>query len=185
MSKKIKVYTKGGDKGKTSLIGGSRVSKASLQVESYGTIDELKSNIALMSEYCDINFLKPVFKQIIIKLFEAESMLACDSKKALEKMPQLQASDVEFLENYIDQMEDELPELKAFILPGGSVFSAQAHVARTICRRAERGYIRYLEEEDGIHHDIILQYLNRLSDYLFVLARYYNFKQNIEDILWV
>lgn len=173
----MKIYTKGGDKGQTSLVGGTRVSKAHDKIEAYGTVDELNSAIGIIAcsneEYA--NFLKTIQH----KLFNAGSILASENDLSFE-LPSIQLSDIELLEKEIDRLEKGLPRLKNFILPGGSIISAHTHVARCICRRAERRIVR-LEEDK---YALILQYLNRLSDYLFVLSREYLRLEGKAEIIW-
>ena len=182
--KEFKVYTKGGDRGMTSLIGGKRVHKFNLQVEAYGTIDELKSYTALVYDFVDDLLSKKNLLIIIEQLFIIESLAACDSKESKEKMPQLKNENIIFLENEIDRMTKTLPPLKAFILPGGHPLISHCHIARTICRRAERAYIRY-ENTIEDKEELTLRYLNRLSDYFFTLARYSAKMMDIDELLWL
>lgn len=182
-NKEFKVYTKGGDNGKTSLIGGKRVSKHDLQVEAYGTIDELKSYTGLVYDFTDDLLSKKNLLIIIEKLFIAESLVACATYDDQIKMPKLTEVDVEFLEKDIDRMTKDLAPLNSFILPGGHPLISHLHIARTICRRAERAYLRYAEHNEII--PVVLHYLNRLSDYYFTLARYTAMLLNIDEILWL
>ena len=185
MSKEFKVYTKGGDKGNTSLIGGSRIAKYSIQVEAYGTIDELKSYTALIYDLFDDEETKNSLLLIINKLFVAESLMSIDSIASGEKMTQLKESDIEFLESEIDRMTKSLEPLTAFILPGGSPLISHCHIARTICRRGERAYLRFVNNEGAeLINTNIIKYLNRLSDYYFTLARYAAKINNIEELIW-
>jgi cob(I)alamin adenosyltransferase len=179
----FKVYTKGGDKGMTSLIGGKRVLKHDLQVEAYGTIDELKSYTALVYDYTDDLLSKKNLLIIIEKLFIAESLIACATYEDQLKMPQLYDQDVEFIEKDIDRMTKDLPALNAFILPGGHPLISQIHICRAICRRAERAYLRFSDQNEVI--PVVEQYLNRLSDYYFTLARYTAVLLKIDEILWL
>ncbi len=181
----MKVYTKSGDRGSTSLIGGKRVSKAALQVEAYGSIDELKSHIALLGDLFEDKDVKEVLEQIIIKLFEAESLVASAGAEAAGKMPQLKEEDVEFLERNIDKMDEVLPGLKAFVLPGGSALNSHCNIARAVCRRAERATIRFDEDSPKPYVKPVVKYLNRLSDYLFTLSRYSLFLEGKKEILWL
>jgi len=178
----VKIYTKTGDKGKTSLIGGKRVLKNDPKVNAYGDIDEAKSNIGLVYELCNNQEIKDILKQIMIKLFTAESLVASDSKESLAKMPQLNSSDIESLEEIIDSLNKELKPLKSFILPAGSQLIAQTHIARTVCRRAERSTIAIFNDCTEI--ETVLKYLNRLSDFLFILARYFAHIDNIKEVKW-
>lgn len=179
----FKIYTKTGDKGKTSLIGGTKVSKAHLRIEAYGTVDELNSYIGLCKDYLkDENAVK-VLQEVQDRLFTIGSELACDPEKITKiAIPDLHESDCVFLEKEIDKMEAVLQPMKSFILPGGDVGISQLHIARCVCRRAERCCVR-LSEETTVEN-IIIKYLNRLSDYLFVLARYTGHLLNIQDIPW-
>jgi cob(I)alamin adenosyltransferase len=185
MSNKFKIYTRTGDQGMTSLIGGKRVNKSDIQVEAYGTIDETKSYIALLMDLIDIQDVKKDLNIIIIKLFEAESVVAAANLQSAQKMPQLNESDIEFLENRIDQMDEELPALNAFVLPGGHLVNSNCHIARTVCRRAERSILRLWSESPELYNPLVEKYLNRLSDYLFTLSRFYSVNKNIPEILWL
>ncbi len=164
-----KIYTKGGDKGETSLLGGTRVSKSHERVEVYGNLDELNSFIGLIRDQ-DIN---TCYKEVLIivqeKLFVAEALIARDPSSQTRELPSLADGDITLLEQEIDAMNEELPPLNHFILPGGHSTVSFCHMARTVCRRAERSLIR-LNESSPVE-DIIIRFLNRLSDYLFVLAR--------------
>ena len=181
----MNIYTKGGDKGQTSLIGGKRVPKYSLQVEAYGTIDELKSYTGLIHDLFDDNKTKTSLLRIINQLFVAESLMSIDILERGEKMQQIAISDIEFLEHEIDRMTNELAPLTAFILPGGHPTVSHCHIARTICRRGERAYLRFLSEEGAdLRNEEILKYLNRLSDYFFTLARYAAKENGVEELLW-
>jgi len=183
-NKEFKVYTKGGDKGLTSLIGGKRVPKYDLQVEAYGTIDELKSYTALVYDFVDDLNSKKNLLLIIEQLFIIEGLAACDSSESKSKLPQLDNNNVDSLESEIDRMTKSLTPLKSFILPGGHPIVSHCHIARTICRRAERAYLRY---ESTIEHkeELIVRYLNRLSDYFFTLARYSAKMMDIDELLWL
>lgn len=180
--KKFKVYTRSGDKGATSLIGGTRVKKNTPKVEAYGTIDELKSHIGLIHSMTTEELGKEKLYKIMIQLFVAESLVASDSEKSAARMPQLSMDDIHFLESEIDAMDDELPPLTAFILPSGDELASQCHIARTICRRAERRSIDLTDENPFILP--VTQYLNRLSDYLFIYARWICKKRGIEEVKW-
>jgi cob(I)alamin adenosyltransferase len=183
MPRLTKIYTKKGDKGETSLGGGQRVRKDTLRVEVYGTVDELNSQIgvALATGLC--TKLAQVLPAIQNELFDLGSDLCfLEEDKAKYSLPQIEAKHVERLESLIDEMIAELEPLKNFILPGGALGSAQLHVARTVCRRAER-QATTLASEEGIGAYVI-PYLNRLSDTLFVMARYENLQQGIAEPLW-
>lgn len=165
----MKVYTKKGDKGTTSLIGGTRVPKHSLRIESYGTVDELNSYIGLIRD----QEIHPDYKSQLIeiqdRLFTIGSSLAADPHKSKMKLPDLLESDVQFLEDKMDEMDSFLPEMRFFVLPGGHTTVSYCHLARCVCRRAER--ITTNLQENEFVAPIVLQYLNRLSDYLFVMGR--------------
>lgn len=177
-----KIYTKQGDQGQTSLIGGSRVAKYDDRVEAYGTIDELKSYIGLIRDISEDQKVKNWMLTIQERLFVAESRVAVDSEEALKKMPELKEEDIKLLEDKIDEMNESLPELTHFILPGGHVLASHAHVARTICRRAERITLKAFPNNDL--DPLVLKYLNRMSDFLFVLARKFANELGSGDILW-
>ena len=178
----MKIYTKTGDKGQTSLLNGTRVAKYHPNIEAYGSIDELNSNIGMLIDLCE-NYQSDDFDllgEISKNLFSIGSALACEDPKEGEKYLNLKASDIEKLESAIDHFSKDLKELKNFILPGGGMPASQSHICRSVCRRAERRLLQLQEEE----HSLILGYLNRLSDYFFVLARYLNFLDKREDIIW-
>jgi cob(I)alamin adenosyltransferase len=180
----IKIYTKTGDAGKTSLIGGTKVAKSHIRIDSYGTIDELNSFIGMVRDQLNDNRSKDVLKEIQDRLFTIGSSLACDpEKEPLMKIPDLKEDDVIFLEKEIDQMNEVLPPMKNFILPGGHLAVSSAHVARCICRRGERLCVAMQQNEEFVD-PLVLKYLNRLSDFLFVLARYIGHLQNAEEIVW-
>ncbi len=177
----MKIYTRKGDDGTTGLIGGERVKKHHLRVEAYGTVDELNSHIGLLRSFSADEGVMHVLSEIQNNLFTAGSTLATSSNSDFV-IPGLEDSDVDLLERAIDQMDAKLPELKNFILPGGSTQGAHAHIARCVCRRAER-LVVYLNEEDSVAA-VIIQYLNRLSDYLFTLARYLDLSKGGAEITW-
>ena len=180
----LKIYTKTGDKGKTSLLGGTKVPKSDLRIECYGTVDELNSYIGLVSDHLADDHSKIILKEIQDRLFTIGSSLACDPvKEPLMKIPDLKEQDVELLEKEIDSMTEKLPPMKNFILPGGHVAVSTTHVARCVCRRAERLCVNMQEREMSIEPLIII-YLNRLSDYLFMLARYVAHLLKVEEIPW-
>jgi cob(I)alamin adenosyltransferase len=180
----FKIYTKTGDKGETSLIGGTRVSKAHIRIESYGTIDELNSYLGIVQDSISMQKEKDLLKEIQDRLFTIGSALATDPDKDVKmKLPDLFDADIELLEKEIDAMNEELPTLKSFILPGGQLAASHAHVARCICRRAERLCVQ-IDADGGFMPIMVIQYLNRLSDYLFTLARYISFKAGVADLEW-
>ncbi|MCH5597121.1 cob(I)yrinic acid a,c-diamide adenosyltransferase [Niabella ginsengisoli] len=179
----FKIYTKTGDKGTTSLIGGTKVSKADLRIESYGTVDELNSHIGLCKDLLKHETTLHALQEIQDRLFTIGAELACDpGKKIKMAIPDLHESDCAFLEKEIDQMELELEPMKSFILPGGDIAISHLHIARCVCRRAERCCVRLSDIEPV--DNILIKYLNRLSDYLFVLARYTGHLLKVEDIPW-
>ena len=179
-----KIYTKTGDKGTTSLIGGTKVPKSDLRIESYGTVDELNSWIGVVVDHIQDAATKQTLKEIQDRLFTIGSSLACDPDKEPKlKIPDLHEADIVFLEQEIDRMNESLPPMKAFILPGGAPAVSFAHVARCVCRRAERLCVT-LQVENQYIEPLVLKYLNRLSDYLFVAARYIGQLQGAEEIQW-
>jgi len=180
----LKIYTKTGDLGKTSLIGGTKVPKSHIRIEAYGTVDELNSYIGLTSDLLPDEHSKLTLKEIQDRLFTIGSSLACDpDKEPLMKMPDLKEEDVVLLEQEIDKMNEVLPVMKFFILPGGHPAVSTAHVARCICRRAERCCVN-MQLQDTFVDPLVIKYINRLSDYLFVLARYAGHLLNVEEIAW-
>ncbi len=186
----MKIYTKTGDTGTTALFGGSRVPKHHIRIESYGTVDELNSVIGMIrSEKIDPHS-ESVLIQIQKKLFTIGSTLATDPKKAVLKsgkerlkIEKIDEDHIELLEKEIDSMNDELPELTHFILPGGNAIVSSCHIARTVCRRAERR-TTLLNESEPVD-PLTIKYLNRLSDYLFVLARKLSKDLSVDEIQWL
>ena len=179
-----KIYTKTGDLGKTSLIGGTKVYKSDIRIEAYGTVDELNSWIGLTGDYLSHEHTKAILKEIQDRLFTIGSALACDpDKEPLMKIPDLKETDVVLLETEIDKMNEELPPMKSFILPGGHVAVSTAHVTRCICRRAERLCVN-MQQHELFVDPLVIKYLNRLSDYLFVLARYSGHLLKVDEIKW-
>lgn len=178
-----KIYTKTGDKGETSLIGGTRVPKYHARIEAYGTVDELNSFIGLIRDSEIPVHFKNILLEIQDRLFTAESLLAKDND-AISKvpLPELHEEDILFLEKEIDAMNETLPALSSFILPGGHMVVSYCHVARCICRRAERIIIRL--SEDYPVGSVLIRYFNRLSDYLFVLARKMSQVFNAPETPW-
>jgi len=179
----MKIYTKTGDKGYTSLIGGTRVPKHHLRIESYGTVDELNSYIGLIRDQELTEYDKEILKQIQDRLFTIGSSLAADPEKSKMIIPDLHAEDVELLEKEMDRMNERLPELRHFILPGGSNAISYCHIARCVCRRAERLSV-HLAEESKVDEQVNI-YLNRLSDYLFTLARLIGFDAKVPENQWI
>ncbi len=180
----FKIYTKTGDKGSTSLIGGVRVPKSHIRIESYGTVDELNSYIGMVSDAAKDSSITEWLREVQDRLFTIGSVLATNPVKEVKmKLPDVHDTDVTWLESCIDKMNEELPEMKSFVLPGGHIASSTCHVARCVCRRAERICVAMQEQEEFIPQ-LIIQYLNRLSDFLFVMARYIAHKNGAEDIPW-
>lgn len=180
----MKIYTKTGDKGSTSLIGGTKVPKSHLRIEAYGTVDELNSWMGLCRDLLTEEACRTILLETQDRLFTIGSSLACDPiKEPKMRIPDLAEADVERLEKEIDRMNEAIPEMKHFILPGGHTTLSQLHIARCVCRRAERCCVR-LELESLEVEPLILKYLNRLSDYLFVLSRYTGHLLGIAEIPW-
>lgn len=179
----MKIYTKTGDQGQTSLIGGTRVPKHHLRIESYGTVDELNSYIGLIRDQQVSEHQQNLLKEIQDRLFTIGSALASDPEKSKMKIPDLHQEDIELLEKEIDTMTAELPDLRHFILPGGSNAVSFCHLARCVCRRAERICVHL--SEDSFVDEKVMVYLNRLSDYLFVLSRKLCFDNQIEENKWI
>lgn len=177
-------YTKTGDKGTTSLIGGKRVPKFDDRVEAYGTVDELSAYIGVLNDLEGVSEeIRAVLGVIQQKLFTLESHFALDKSSEVSKMiPLLEDADVAFLEGHIDEMNAVLPELRAFVIPGGNLRASVSHVCRTVCRRAERQGWRLASHEEV--DEVDLRYLNRLSDYFFVLARYFDYLSRGDETYW-
>jgi cob(I)alamin adenosyltransferase len=190
MTNKMKVYTKTGDKGTTSLFGGTRVPKDNIRIESYGTVDELNSYIGLVRDQEMNAHYKDILVEIQDRLFTIGAILATPQEKEVLKNGELRLqklgiieSDVELLENEIDRMESDLPQMTHFVLPGGHPTVSHCHIARCVCRRAERLAVHLSHNEPVA--EIAITYLNRLSDYLFVLARKLSFDVKAEEVKWI
>ncbi len=194
---KIMIYTKTGDNGTTSLVGGSRVSKCTQRVKSYGTVDELNSHMGLTAEMMitlygkteldsdireQFNILYSQFKKIQNTLFVIQTLLATEDSETYKKLPQLNPDASTEIENWIDSINSKLPKLNSFVIPGGSMLAAQIHVTRTVCRRAERETVQ-LNEKENVEENI-LKYINRLSDYLFVVSRFVLYLEKKKEIFW-
>jgi cob(I)alamin adenosyltransferase len=180
----IKIYTKTGDKGMTSLIGGTKVPKSHLRIESYGTIDELNSHIGYANDLIQHEKSNSILREIQDRLFTIGSSLACDpDKEPGLKIPDLNEADIIHLEAQIDAMNELLPTMKSFILPGGHPAVSSLHICRCVCRRAERICV-FLQEEGIFIDPLVIKYLNRLSDYLFVLSRFIAQELKVEEIPW-
>jgi cob(I)alamin adenosyltransferase len=177
----MKIYTKTGDQGTTGLFGGKRLSKSHLRIEAYGTVDELNSYLGLIRDVSADVAVRDLLKTIQDRLFTVGSNLASDPDKNVIT-PDLTVSDIEALENAMDEMNTKLPALRNFILPGGHTSVSFCHIARCVCRRAERLTVALHENEPV--EPLILKYLNRLSDYLFVLARKLSLDLGVEEITW-
>lgn len=179
-----KIYTKTGDKGTTSLIGGTKVSKAHIRIETYGTVDELNSWIGLAADQLKHKHSRKILKEVQDRLFTIGSSLACDPEKEPKmKIPDLHEEDITLLEKEIDKMTAKVPPMKSFVLPGGHVAVSTLHVVRCVCRRAERLCVT-LEEQKMFVEPLIIKYLNRLSDYLFILARFIGHRLKAKEIPW-
>lgn len=186
----MKIYTKTGDKGLTSLFGGTRVSKHNLRIESYGNVDELNAQIGYLRDLISHDYIKNYLLLIQNQLFTLGAMLATDpDKQALKNgknrlnIPKITKDDVLNLECQIDKFNETLPNMTHFVLPGGHPVVSVCHIARTICRRAERRIVAL--QEQSFVDEIILEYINRLSDYLFVLARKLATLNHVDEILWI
>lgn len=186
----MKIYTKTGDKGTTALIGGTRVKKHHVRIECYGTVDELNSWIGLIRDQKIDKRSKETLTEVQKNLFVVGAILATDPEKAILKngkkrlnIPEIEPSDIELLEKEIDVMDEALPQMTHFILPGGHTTVSYCHIARTVCRRAER-MSTLLYENEPFNENVLL-FLNRLSDYLFVLARKLSENLQAEEIKWI
>ncbi len=180
----MKIYTKTGDKGTTSLIGGTKVLKSHERIEAYGTVDELNSYIGLCRDLIDDKNIKSLLQEIQDRLFTVGSSLACDPEKETKlKIPDIKETDVHLLEAEMDKMDEQLEPLQQFILPGGHPTVSHIHIARCICRRTERLVVNLLLNGEE-NENLIIKYINRLSDYLFTLSRYVAKQLNAEEIPW-
>ena len=178
----MKIYTKKGDKGKTQLLGGSVVDKSHSRLECYGSIDELNAHIGNLYDQ-KISARNKTFLLIIQnQLFNLGSIISSDGKKTTIKLPEISNKDIHMIEKEIDRIDTYLPKLNAFILPSGKDTCSKCHIARTVCRRAERNLVA-LTKESEIKY-IYIKYLNRLSDYLFVLARDILFTHGVKEVEW-
>jgi cob(I)alamin adenosyltransferase len=186
----MKIYTKTGDQGTTALFGGTRVPKDHIRIDSYGTVDELNSHIGLIRDQAIDAHYKTILIEIQDRLFTVGAILATPPEKEIKKNGELRLqnlgiteSDIELLENEIDTMESSLPPMTHFVLPGGHTTVSYCHIARCVCRRAERLAVHLSHNEPVA--EITIKYLNRLSDYLFVLARKLSFDLNAEEVKWI
>lgn len=178
----MKIYTKKGDAGKTSLLGGTRVPKHHLRIEAYGTVDELNSYIGVIKDQAAAADYGEFLKEIQDNLFTLGSLLASDPEKNNFKLPQITEEDIVSLESSMDKMDEVLPALKNFVLPGGHPANSFSHVARCVCRRAERLVVQLSEEADV--ESVVLKYLNRLSDWLFTFSRMMTHLTSSEEVAW-
>jgi cob(I)alamin adenosyltransferase len=179
----MKVYTKKGDQGTTGLIGGTRILKSSLRIEAYGTVDELNSYVGLLRDLCENEILFTQLLEIQDRLFTLGSHLAADPVKSKMKLPEIFSEDVENLENWMDEMDEQLEPMRFFVLPGGHPTVSYCHIARCVCRRAERIVVDLNQTEPV--DAVIMKYLNRLSDYIFVLSRKLTKDLNADEKPWV
>ena len=183
-----RVYTRSGDDGTTALIGGDRVKKSSLRIECYGTVDELNAVLGLVGvalrDSEAAGALAPIVSRVQNELFNLGAELATPDAERRARSPQVSAADVSRLESEIDELNADLPELRSFVLPGGGAASAHLHLARTVCRRAERLLVALADDEPGNVDDAALKYLNRLSDALFVFGRFAAAADGEDEPLW-
>jgi cob(I)alamin adenosyltransferase len=187
----IRIYTKTGDKGETSLLGGTRLPKHHIRIEAYGNVDELNSFVGMIRDQLLDETIKKqtgthienILIEIQDRLFTLGSHLAADPKKNKMKLPELKEEDITLLEKEIDSMEESLPPMKSFVLPGGHPAVSYCHISRCVCRRAERSVLKLAENESV--EEIIYKYLNRLSDYLFVLSRKFAKDLDAKEVPWV
>jgi len=178
----MKIYTRKGDSGQTSLIDGDIVNKHNLSVDAYGSIDELNSFLGLLKDYIKDDKIKDILNKIQIKLFSIGSILASGKNKNISEKVKIEKKDVEYIELEIDRLNKDLPELKNFVIPGGHKTSSYSHVCRSICRRAERK-ISELNNKSSVDSNI-LAYVNRLSDFFFVLSRFLKYSDNVSESHW-
>ncbi|MGZ3789275.1 MAG: cob(I)yrinic acid a,c-diamide adenosyltransferase [Bacteriovorax sp.] len=183
--KKAAVYTRTGDKGTTGLVGGARIKKSDPRIHLYGEVDELNSFIGAGISLLEVNFDKRFLREIQSSLFDLGSNLACEKDKRDQfKLPQIKESLIIKLEGEIDRMDSTLPPLHTFILPGGAPEASAFHVCRTVCRRVERQLVDFEEQHSGEVPERALIFMNRLSDYFFVLSRFLNKEKTIDEIIW-
>ncbi|GAA5220511.1 cob(I)yrinic acid a,c-diamide adenosyltransferase [Membranihabitans marinus] len=183
----MKIYTKKGDRGNTKLLGGTPVSKAHIKVDAYGEVDELNAHLAHLKDELRSIYFNEIYTTMLhrinVQLFDLGSLLAVDNSKYKGKLNQIKDDDIEELEEGIDDMEEGLDSLKNFILPGGHPLISLCHICRTVCRRAERKVVLLSEQENL--NSIYIKYLNRLSDYLFTLARFIAVELDVEEEKWM
>lgn len=182
---KSKIYTKTGDSGETSILSGERVKKYNIRISVYGDIDELNSFIGCAYSFLSESEIVEELQSIQSTLFNIGAIVSCPNEKRDSfKLTSVNEENIEFLESRIDYYDEQIPELKNFILPGGSQAASFLHVCRTVCRRAERECIKFNEEQNGDVPILINKFLNRLSDYFFVLSRYIIHKNKYKEVLW-
>lgn len=187
----VKIYTKKGDQGETCLVSGEKVLKSHARLESYGTLDELNSTLSVAISHLHLSpkksellrYIGDILFQIQNDLFNIGSQLACNDEKMQKKLPTISESDIKKQESKIDELEQSLSPLKNFILPGGSISSSSFHISRTVCRRAERLCIKLRDDNTAVD-PLLIQYLNRLSDLLFVIARFCNKIEGFPEVEW-
>jgi cob(I)alamin adenosyltransferase len=180
----MKIYTRKGDDGTTGLLGGARLAKHHARIEAYGNVDELNSYLGLLRDIITGSLHKEMLLAIQDRLFTIGSHLALDPSHAGKmQLPQLYSNDVQALEKAMDKMDETLPPMKNFVLPGGLAAVSHIHIARCICRRAERSIV-YLNEQSALE-PLILEYMNRLSDYLFTLSRMVSAENNAVETPWI
>jgi len=178
----LKIYTKTGDYGDTSLIGGTRVPKYDIRIEAYGTVDELNSWVGLLRDQEIDESYRSILHEIQDRLFTLESELAKGPDKISQQLPDIKEEDITLLEQEIDRMNEKIPELRSFVLPGGHTVVSYCHIARTVCRRAERLTLQ-MNESNPVN-PVLIKYLNRLSDYFFVLSRKLSYDFGVEEMPW-
>lgn len=178
----MKIYTKLGDEAQTSIIGGKRLLKSHERIEAYGTVDELNANIGFLRDLVENISVKKELKNIQMQLFTVQSILAAENPDEFAFLPELQDKEITNLEESIDKMNAEIPEFSSFVIAGGHISVSHCHIARCVCRRAERRVVA-LNSLEKVQPNI-LKYLNRLSDYLFVLSRYISYSLGLEEEIW-
>lgn len=180
---KSALYTRTGDQGTTSLVGGKRIAKTDIRLEAYGMVDEFSSFLGdILSQPGCVDEVKGQLTKIQNTLFDVGSYLASDPDGDIKMPPGIDDADITELEGWIDALDEQTPKVESFVLPGGSPLSAKAHIARTVCRRTERAML-HLNEQEPVDGNV-LKYINRLSDYLFILARFFNFIGGVQEIKW-
>ncbi len=184
--KKAAVYTRTGDLGTTGLVGGTRIKKSDLRIHLYGEVDELNSFIGLGISHLDKNVDISFLHEIQSALFDLGSNLACEKEKRMQfKLPQIKEYFIKKIEVEIDKMDSTLPELRSFVLPGGTIEASAFHVCRTVARRVERQMVDFENHEPGEVPESALRFMNRISDYFFILSRYLNWKKKVSEINWI